>query len=179
MLKSAQLFLRTRGPAGQAQCISGHRKDIREVKLRPRRALVTGASGYIGSRLAQRLLACGWDMHVLVRATSNLDLLAPVRQALPLDRFHGAPWLDPAHRTGRRHPRLRPRWTGAPLGQASAAFVVPYNPGLISIPDSRIRARRFRWATACQRSAISSRPRPCRADATDAVLPLPQAWRLM
>ena len=38
-----------------------------------RRALVTGVSGFIGSHLARRLLAAGWEVHVVVRAGSRVD----------------------------------------------------------------------------------------------------------
>ena len=39
--------------------------------LRGRRVLVTGATGFIGSALARRLLKDGADVHVLVRAGSS------------------------------------------------------------------------------------------------------------
>lgn len=51
-----------------------------------RRALVTGVTGFIGGRLAQRLLEDGWDVHAIVRPGSD-------RNALPFaDRltFHMA-----------------------------------------------------------------------------------------
>ncbi|QOL49770.1 NAD(P)-dependent oxidoreductase [Massilia litorea] len=53
----------------------------------PRRALVTGASGYVGSHLARRLLAAGWKVHVLLRAGSSFPAPAP---ALTVHRFEGA-----------------------------------------------------------------------------------------
>lgn len=43
------------------------------------RALVTGATGFIGGRLVSRLLAEGWEVHCLVRPSSDLrDLPAAV-----------------------------------------------------------------------------------------------------
>lgn len=41
------------------------------------RALITGASGFLGGRLAEMLIARGVPVRILVRATSNLDHLAP------------------------------------------------------------------------------------------------------
>lgn len=41
----------------------------------PRRALVTGGTGFIGSNLVRRLAIEGWDVHVLVRANSNVHIL--------------------------------------------------------------------------------------------------------
>ena len=46
---------------------------------RPRTALVTGASGYIGGRLVPRLLEDGWAVRVLTRRSASLS---------------GRPWLD-------------------------------------------------------------------------------------
>lgn len=55
-----------------------------------RRALVTGASGYVGSQLAHRLVHEGWEVHVLVRPGSSLAPLAGVRDALTVHAFAGA-----------------------------------------------------------------------------------------
>lgn len=46
-----------------------------------RSALITGVSGFIGGKLAERLLANGWTVHALVRESS-------ARPDLPLVRFH-------------------------------------------------------------------------------------------
>ena len=42
------------------------------------RALVTGASGFIGSNLVERLVECGDDVRCLVRSTSNTSRLRPL-----------------------------------------------------------------------------------------------------
>lgn len=39
------------------------------------RALITGATGYIGSRLVEGLLAEGWQVHIVTRRSSSLNLL--------------------------------------------------------------------------------------------------------
>ena len=38
-----------------------------------RTALITGATGYIGSHLVERLLAAGWTVRVLTRDAAGLD----------------------------------------------------------------------------------------------------------
>jgi len=58
-----------------------------EMEQRPRRALVTGASGYIGSHLARRLVADGWEVHVLLRHGAQDALLAPVRERIAIHRI--------------------------------------------------------------------------------------------
>ncbi|THC43807.1 NAD(P)-dependent oxidoreductase [Massilia sp. Mn16-1_5] len=55
-----------------------------------RRALVTGASGFVGSHLARRLVEEGWEVHVLLRAGSSLAPLAPILDRLTLHRSSGA-----------------------------------------------------------------------------------------
>ena len=95
----------------------------------PRRALVTGASGYLGSHLARRLLAEGWDVHVLLRPGSDVpasasaltvhrfggetdDLLRIVQRAAPDVVFHLAANFVAEHRPG----------DVAPLVQANLLF---------------------------------------------------------
>ena len=41
-------------------------------------ALVTGATGFVGGRLARRLLADGWETHAIVRPSSNATILRGV-----------------------------------------------------------------------------------------------------
>lgn len=54
-----------------------------------RRALVTGASGYLGARLACRLAAEGWNVHVLLRPQSSQARLAEIADAVTVHRDGG------------------------------------------------------------------------------------------
>lgn len=53
-------------------------------------ALVTGATGYVGSRLARHLAVQGWDVHVVVRPDSSLALLEAVRSSLTVHSHDGS-----------------------------------------------------------------------------------------
>lgn len=52
-------------------------------------ALITGASGFVGSNLACRLLSEGWSVHVIVRKESNLALLSPVNKKISMHYYSG------------------------------------------------------------------------------------------
>lgn len=54
------------------------------------RALVTGATGYIGSSLAKRLVAEGWDVHAVVRTNTRLDALDPLFPSITVHRHDGS-----------------------------------------------------------------------------------------
>lgn len=54
-----------------------------------RRALLTGASGYIGARLTQRLLDEGWQVHVVLRPESSTAALPPAEPRLHVHRHAG------------------------------------------------------------------------------------------
>ena len=45
-----------------------------------KRALVTGGTGYVGSMLVRRLVADGWDVHLIVRPNTDKKVLAPVAE---------------------------------------------------------------------------------------------------
>lgn len=53
-------------------------------------ALITGATGFIGSHLARRLLQDGWDVHAVVRPGARLDLLHDVRSDIIFHEHDGS-----------------------------------------------------------------------------------------
>ena len=54
-----------------------------------RSALLTGAAGFVGYRLAERLLRDGWSVHLLVRKSSDSGKLASLRGTLKLHQYSG------------------------------------------------------------------------------------------
>lgn len=54
-----------------------------------RRALVTGATGFVGSNLVRRLVADGWDTHIITRPVSSLELLNDVSDRLTVHWYDG------------------------------------------------------------------------------------------
>ncbi|MDQ0114389.1 NAD-dependent epimerase/dehydratase family protein [Paenibacillus harenae] len=51
--------------------------------------LLTGATGYIGSHLARRLVQSGYRVHILVRRGSKLDLLGTARSSVQIHPYDG------------------------------------------------------------------------------------------
>jgi nucleoside-diphosphate-sugar epimerase len=54
-----------------------------------KKALVTGATGFIGSHLVKRLIEDNWDVHIIIRKGSNLHLLKSVLSRLTVHYFDG------------------------------------------------------------------------------------------
>ena len=52
-------------------------------------ALVTGANGYIGSNLVRRLVSDHWCVHIIVRPSSNLEVLNPILDKLVVHEHDG------------------------------------------------------------------------------------------
>jgi nucleoside-diphosphate-sugar epimerase len=62
------------------------------------RALITGANGFVGSNLARRLCADGWEVRGLVRSTSRTGQLASLRVELATGALADAASLEAAAR---------------------------------------------------------------------------------
>lgn len=57
--------------------------------MKKRTAIVTGATGYVGSRLAARLAFEGWHIHAIVRPESSLTLLEKTSGNVTIHRYDG------------------------------------------------------------------------------------------
>lgn len=53
-------------------------------------ALITGATGYVGSQLARRLVAEGWKIHVITRPSSDFEILKPVLSQVEMHEHDGS-----------------------------------------------------------------------------------------
>jgi nucleoside-diphosphate-sugar epimerase len=51
----------------------------------PKSALITGATGFVGSHLARRLVKDGWTVHAVVRSSSTRDLVCDIEGVI---HFH-------------------------------------------------------------------------------------------
>ncbi len=55
-----------------------------------KKALVTGATGFIGSHLVRRLIATGWETHLIVRSASNHHLLDKIEKYVTFHQHDGS-----------------------------------------------------------------------------------------
>jgi nucleoside-diphosphate-sugar epimerase len=58
--------------------------------MEAKQALVTGATGFVGSNLARRLSADGWNTHIVVRPDSTLELLVDVEKRITVHKHDGS-----------------------------------------------------------------------------------------
>ena len=54
-----------------------------------RKVVLTGGSGYIGSNLARKLYTLGYDIYVIVRQDSRLDLICDIEKNINIYYFDG------------------------------------------------------------------------------------------
>lgn len=53
-------------------------------------ALLTGATGFVGSHVARRLVADGWSVHIVCRADSSCSLIADILDRVTVQRHDGS-----------------------------------------------------------------------------------------
>ncbi|MGX9366267.1 NAD-dependent epimerase/dehydratase family protein [Desulfoplanes sp. PS50] len=52
-------------------------------------ALITGATGFVGSHLARRLVKDGWTVHAIVRSSSKRDLIHDIEDSIYFHIYNG------------------------------------------------------------------------------------------
>ncbi len=56
---------------------------------RIKKILVTGGTGYIGSSLVKKLYRLGYDVYIITRCNSNLDLICEIQEYIKIYSFNG------------------------------------------------------------------------------------------
>lgn len=56
----------------------------------PKTAIITGATGFVGSHVVQRLIADGWDMHLIIRSKTRLSLIQNILDYVKLHQHDGS-----------------------------------------------------------------------------------------
>ena len=54
------------------------------------KAIITGATGYIGSQLTKRLVKDNWEVHVIIRPKSKLTLLNSIKNEISVHIHNGS-----------------------------------------------------------------------------------------
>lgn len=55
----------------------------------PKKALITGATGFVGSHLARRLVKDGWRVSAIIRSSSNRDLIRDIENSIQCYEYDG------------------------------------------------------------------------------------------
>jgi len=69
------------------------------------RALVTGATGYVGSNLTKRLVFEGWDVHIVVQPNSGLTALESISKQITIHQHNGTT-ADMIRLVGKANPEI-------------------------------------------------------------------------
>jgi uncharacterized protein len=95
---TSQLLFGWRGPAANPRSqriVGGAAGDLVDALAEPHVVLLTGATGFIGSRLVQALVAAGHDVIALVRDPAKAAALAPpCRLVTSLDQLPASTHID-------------------------------------------------------------------------------------
>jgi nucleoside-diphosphate-sugar epimerase len=54
-----------------------------------KKVLITGATGFIGSHLARRLIKDGWQLHAVIRNSSKYDLIKDIKNSVHFHVYNG------------------------------------------------------------------------------------------
>lgn len=65
-------------------------RDMAYCRTRPFIALMTGATGFIGSHLAKKLVENGWEVHIIIRPSSRVKLLDGILGSLSVHEHDGS-----------------------------------------------------------------------------------------
>ncbi len=55
----------------------------------PKKALITGVTGFVGSHLARRLVKDGWTVTAIIRSSSNRDLIRDIENSIECYEYDG------------------------------------------------------------------------------------------
>ncbi|MBN2125040.1 MAG: NAD(P)-dependent oxidoreductase [Deltaproteobacteria bacterium] len=101
-------------------------------------AMLTGATGFVGSHLARRLVAEGWEVHALVRPSSSLVPLTSVLDRMTLHTCE--PGEDPSAALARARPEIVFHLASLFLAAHEAGDIRPLVESNITFPLQLVQA---------------------------------------